>query len=380
MGAALLLAIQLVFTLAPAFGAVTLCRNKNIAGRGAFMRVLVTAMLPPLGLLWTMASRKQPPRSLTESGLAVYNQKERIVKMREKMDRQADVVERLRMKENPIQRQLRLAEDELVRLKGELADQYIILGTMQRREEQSRTGRMVAIHVKTAEDGKLRYELPYDLTRDQVNEIKLALAAAYNLNVNDDMHLGTSDRRSYDTNHFGLNESVIVYDMKSGKLRTLGEELSDNVKKQVDFINTEQQKNVPELDMTKGPKDSLRMDVISEDAVAISMNGICLAYAVAGEDGKVRQMGNGVANCDRDAIRIAGRLNEQLKGCMSIGEWVSKAGDIINSPANLEAVRQGVRKGEAVQLKKAERYKARQGILNAPKQAVRNLDSGIKMH
>ncbi len=482
--------------LAPFAGTVVINARKNCDFKKILLRSLLILTFPAVGLAITLFSKKLPPAKLSSIEKEAWSAKEHANELKNKLYGEEDKLEQMQQKENrPNRWQLQRQERKVENLKEKLQDQYLILGAARRKAEGTKESRMLPIYVSSLPDKSLRFELPCDLSKSRLNEMKLKISEDYGINIMDDTHIGISDKRSSDFNHFGISQDVLVYDTKTNKLNPFANEvgISDNAlqtlveamkefrkavivdpdNREIDYkefepqepepiseepeivipepqeIETEEEQekktpsivdedgiiggyddeeedeaesetlniddngiiddgivdeniineSIPEPELnenketlnakdyklldkdTKLYRDCLNLGPVGirEGVVGITMNGVTLAYAAAGPDGRIRMTGNGVHPDDKNGKRLAAMLNDKLKKCPDMESWIKKAATICLSPSNVQAACEGACRGQKEEKKKSRRIAMRNGILQAPKMAIEQTKHSIKL-
>ena len=169
-----------------------------------------------------------------------------------------------------------------------------------------------------------------------------------------------------------VSTRMIQKDIKA--LEDFGKELSEAAVKRVAGIAEDLKKKLEKEGLGE-VRNCITVDTAGKDSVTLNMNGVTLAYVVAGEDGKIRSMGNGIAPGDRQGLKLASALHESLKGCTTVDDWVGVAERICLSRENILAAREGV----DLKRRLEENKKTRLGILNASKASIRHMHAGLKI-
>lgn len=272
--------------------------------------------------------------------------------------------------------------------RADIRSDFEMLGLLQRKAELSGKERFVSVYMDRScpealsSSLKPRLVLPYDITREMAEEIKGVLARQYGLNPNDPESFIQGEHRAADRNGYRNGRTVLEFDAREHVLTPFGAELPDGASAGLARTLGLLDGLAREAGFDRAPgriPGLMTLDPLGTEGVAINMNGVTLAYAVAGPDGKVRAMGSGVQPGDRDATRLASRLNEMLKGCPDIGSWIEKASHVVLSDANVASAVQS-RERKMTAGRDLERRKAlRQSILDAPRRSVRTQLGGLKV-
>lgn len=352
---------------APWFASSLITKNKRIGGRGRVARVLFATLFPFPGLLWVLFSKNRR-KGLSSDGKAVVDSQYVIDNTKLKLERQERRVKRLRNSRGLFAKQRLLRADRnLDRTKTELQELYLTYGAAKRRAVSAHVERFLAVRVDRLSDGTLRFNLPYDMTRQQLQDLKQLIAKQYGVDTGDIEKVMVTMNRGTDFAYFGTDKFTLVYDTQKNTLNRLGKDIDKTVIDSIKLVNDEFTRRVPKIDDIELERQGcLRMAVLGPDSVALSMNGVVLAYAICGEDGVIRLRGTDVVPGDRNAMRIAGRLQESLKDCTSIQQWVERAGDICLSSLNVKNARLAVEDDKRRKFSKAERKKEEKGLLVAP--------------
>ena len=274
-----------------------------------------------------------------------------------------------------------------------LQSSYLQLGEIERKLSGKRKDAdFISVNEITLEDGTKRYEVGRDLTPDQLAEIKAQLFNKLEIDVNDPLVFGISSMSNNEiARRFTANSVPFLFDKKGADLQYVGTPLDDlkvskkgkeiTVGEYIADVNKNMSRHglkSPKEAAANGYSGGLHLEPLGKTAVALSMDGVVLAYAVAGEDGRVRMQGSDGLRGDYNTRRMSSRLNESLKECESIQEWCEKAKEIVHSRANIESINRGTARKELYEDSVKTRERRRQGIINTPKLDSFKLRSGIK--
>lgn len=397
-------------------------KNYKPSVRGGLLSILV----PPVALVLNLLRPSRPAIGRTPEEQEVFNRCFSIDGKKKELDRKLDRRDKLEMFQERSfayrathpdqwfsQFRLKNLDKDIRNRKADLRSDYEMLGMMTRKAELSGKERFLSVYMDhNGPGGKSQFVLPYDITREQTEEIKSLLARQYGVNPNDSERFVVGEHRAADRNGYKPGQTVLEFDAVEHVISAFGAELSDSALKKINETNgrlmevledrlgdrklKDRKSGTPEEDESveerqgigigskigKGSRmmadGMLMMEPLGKEAVALSMNGVVLAYAVAGADGKVRAMGNHVSPGDRDGIRFANKLNETLKGCTSIDAWIDKASKIVLSENNVDmAVKSLERRVTARQELRAKKA-MRNSILYAPKLDTWKRGRGLK--
>lgn len=411
LGTTILAIIQyIVAPVAASLGVRAIKKYKNIPV--SLRSMLLTLFFPPLGIAVNLLRKARPPQGQTPEEQELFNRRFNIDEKKKTLDRLEGRKERLEVyrekdlgyqlthpfvmyrdprREFPVARmsfmwfpalQARMNVRDVDNLKGDIRTEYEMLGRAQRRLEMSGQERFVSVRMQRGADGTLRFGIPYDASKEVANEIRMLIGAQFGVNPNDVRFLYQSDHRSADMGGIKPGQSLLVFDAKEHRITPFGKELPKDVRKYLNTVIHEQYSALRQAGLKEDGvvrRDAcIRIDPVGKDSVALSYNGVAIAYAVAGEDGKVRAMGHSVSVGDTKGMRLASMANERLKGCLTMNDWVERAAGIVLSPTNINTAREAVGRKETLSRRLKEKRAVRLNILNAPKQAVRKL-GGVKM-
>lgn len=360
--------------LAPVAGVSLLSNKKNLKVKRRLVNMAALLIVPPLGIALTFLARKQPPEGMEREE---FNQHEKIDAAKKKIDKLEEKIDLMKHgKIRSSDRRLQRMEFELSELKANLKDNLVLLGSTERKIYRSTVPRYIPVFVSSLVDGSNRYDLPYDLPREKMNDIKLLLSKEHGLNVMDNEHFGISEKGCQDMDYVGMGKYVIVYDDKTGKLNSYGCELSEETEQAIKKSN---QLMCFELGVSNDYDfpDALSLKSIGNGAAALYMNGVALAYAVSGPEGTVRMIGDNVVSGDKSAKMLASKLNAELCKCPDMASWVSKASEFCLSRNNMMSARESLKNVRQKERSRKELKKMRMGILNAPKQSVKRVGMSI---
>ena len=101
--------------------------------------------------------------------------------------------------------------------------------------------------------------------------------------------------------------------------------------------------------------------------MALAFNGVAIAYATAGPDGRIHIKGDDVPVGDKKSLKMASSVQEKLKDCTDFGQWLDKAIEILHSPENVQAGARAVER--KVQLERSMRRmkEISKKVINSPK-------------
>lgn len=374
-------------------------KHRKPSLRGGLLAVLFPAASVLLNLVRPSLSdkRKTPEeQKLERSRFSIESKQESLEKRLSRQDKLEKFKERsvayrvLRPDQWFPETRMRNNAEAIRRIRGDIREEYGIYGLALRRAELSGDERFLSVRMLAGADtydgmkldGRPVFRLPFDISRQQEQEIRSLLAQQFGIDPNDDRIFERGTHRAADRGGYGLGWTVLEFDAKEKRITPFGADLPEDIMKKV-----EKGKEVENSIMEKyglgrnehGIVDGLiTLTAVGREAVALEMGGVVLAYAVAGSDGKVRAMGTGVDQSDRGSLRVASALNERLKGCMDLSSWVDRALEVVNSSANVRsAVAEGKRK-ETVGRQLEKRKAMRRSILNAPGRELRKLSGGLK--
>lgn len=378
--------------LAGAFGSGYLLNRKNYRGRALAARVLVSVAFPLLGVGLAALAPKRPEIGTTREQQDAFDKEFEIGKMKDALEKRQARQDRLEMfrerstafrlvhpglwfPETRMRNNARLIEDG----KHDIRLEYEMLGRLQRRAEMSGDDRFVSIRMETGPDGTpVRFGLPYDMRKDQQNEVRMLIARQYGVDPADPTVFYQSPHRGAAMDGVDMCHTLLVYDSREGSVSAFGKELSEAAVKRVAGIAEDLRKKLEKEGLGE-VRNCLTVDTAGRDSVTLNMNGVTLAYVVAGEDGKIRSMGNGIAPGDRQGLKLASALHESLKGCMTVDDWIGKASRICLSPGNIAAAREGEVREKSARKRLDQKKKTRLGIMDAPKKSVRSMHDGVKV-
>lgn len=256
--------------------------------------------------------------------------------------------------------------------------------------------RFISVSRVKRPDGGFRYEVGYDLNEGQLNDIKTALAKEFGVNVDDPKQFAISSERNAKLgNMFGSGREGLFFDKKDGVFQTTGADLdglkvssgkgkSETEVSVSDFVenanNSLHKKGLssPKEAAKLGYPGGLHMEVLGNTAVSISMGGVALAYAVAGEDGKLRLQGTDGLEGGLKQKKLVNYLNRQLKDAQTIQEWCNKAKDIIATPENIDAINKGIADKTFMKDSVKHRKNMRKKIMNVNPDNVKSITKGLK--
>lgn len=258
--------------------------------------------------------------------------------------------------------------------------------------------RFISVSRVDLPDGRQRYEVGYDIPEAQLNVIKKVLTEQLGVNVLDPEEFRISEYRNHELGRkYGAGREAMFYDLKDRSLETLGASLNNltitvgkgkNIEDVsiVDFVDKANQSmhkkglglNNPKEAESEGYPGGLHMEVLGTSAVSISMNGVCLAYAIADENGKIKLQGTDGLQGPGSQKKLVNNLAKQLKDCGSIQEWCNKAKDILTTPENIQHINQGMVDKKSQEDTYKSRQNTRNRILNMDKKDIKSLANAIK--
>ncbi len=293
-------------------------------------------------------------------------------------------------------------------------------------------------------DGRTRYEVGRDLTKDQVAEIKAVLRNKLEADVSDPELFGIANKTNNDLSRdFSSDRVPFFFTKKEGTLEYVGASLdSFTIGVKTDSITIENNKSAESLQevesQAEGQGDLVTLDIEAKDntegesagesndvvemsisdyirdtnktlsskinadekgvgemedmgypgclhmeplgttAVALTMDGVVLAYAVPGEDGEIRMLGSDAMKGTRQQKHLASALNERLKGAETIQEWCETARDIVVSSSNISSANLAYSERERYKDSVRIRKNRRNRILSTDTKAVKALRNGIR--
>lgn len=397
---AVMLAVQGISSLLGVAGSRAIKRRKNVKQNliGVIFSFVFNLLFPIAGLAINLARPKRPPQGRSPEETEVFKKRFDISEKKRELEKKNARVDKLLLfKERSFgykmshpgqwfpEVRIRNNDMDIADLKSDIRSEYELLGRAQRRAEMSGSDRFVAIRMDLSMvDGKPRFGIPYDIAEDQKNEIKYLISQKYGISPNDDFRFYQSDHRSADMGGYGVLQSVLVFDSMAKIVNPLGKDMSSELSEKISKVMSNQEDTLQRLGLVDRDgftihDNLITLDPIGKDAVALNMNGVTLAYAVAGEDGKVRSMGHSVTPGDTGGLKLASALNEQLKQWGMMEQWIEAASKIVMSGDNFESVRLGINEKRTVKRKLDEKRAVRLKILNAPAKSFSKIMGGIKM-
>lgn len=255
--------------------------------------------------------------------------------------------------------------------------------------------KFISVSEVTLPDGSKRYEVGRDLKPAQVAEIKEYLSSKLGVDVNDPKYFAVCGLNNNDLGFkYGADRVAMYYDRKEASLKSVGAPVDEMVLTYgkgknasemflVDFVNKANESmkskglhNYKEV-AENGFLGGIHMCVLGNSAVALSMNGVVLAHAVAGNDGRIRLQGNAGMQGSGAQKRLVSKISGLLKSAGTMQEWCDIAKGIILQPENIKALNNGLldKKNEITS------FKARKNILNsiinAPKKNLKTLGRAL---
>lgn len=244
-------------------------------------------------------------------------------------------------------------------------------------------------------DGRKCYEVGRDLKPVQIEELKTILANQLGVNVNDpELFIISRYTNSELGTKYGADRVAMFLDRKDGSLHNVGASLDDltvvykngnrksdlSVMEYIEKTNLAMHKkglNDPKKVAEMGYPGGLHMAPLGKSAVALIMDGVVLAHAVAGEDGKIRLLGDDGLHGTSEQKRLVSRLNETLKNAGTMQDWCDMAKNIILSPQNISAINKGVTIKNNLISSIIERRHLRYRIINVPKQSMKSIRKSL---
>lgn len=393
MPAGLTLAIYLAMQAASVAGVRAIKKKKN--RKPTLRGGLLTVIIPPLSILFNLMRRAKPAEGVTPEEKTAFQQRFAIDTKKgelESMLSRRDRLELFRERSfgyRAVHPGLWFSSTRMENLdraigakREDIKADYTMLGILQKKEEKAGKENYAFVRVEHGRDGALRFGLPYDLSPDLAEELRFMLAKRFGLDPDDKEAFFQSEHRCVEKGGLRPDMSLMVFDVKEHAVVPFGTDMSDELMAKVGKVREDSEKMRKDEGYVNAEGEALSgnyitLDPVGRDTVALNMNGVCLAYAVAGEDGKIRTMSHGALPGDRSATRLASRINERLKGAADMGEWIDRAADIVLSYDNLDFALDRRKEKESVRKQLKERKALRQGILNAPKRAVKGLAKSL---
>lgn len=355
----------------------TIMKRKGFGARQRIFYGLLSAFLPyvgiPLALLRRSKVEKARQQKVRDMLKEQTSEVSRLRRRVERLERLRDVA--LTLEEGKVLPTLSAAIGERLGQRSEsvrddLRTEYELLGRIERERGLTGADRFVFIRlVYDRPDGVPRFGLPYDLDPVLKRDLMMMISMKYGVDMNDRERFFDSEHRQYDNKNLPKGVSLLVFDRKENELSRFGVELSGEqfervVRCRKDFKEAlANMYGISEAEYAEA-NDHLTLDIISKDKVGLVINGVTVAYAIAGEDGKVRSTGNGVNPTDRHGIHMASRFNEYFKGTVTMDEWIGKAVDLCMSGENLWAVRKSLDREQGLMETARRKENIRRNILH----------------
>ena len=374
-------------------------KNRSLSLRGAMLSLL----FPGVAILLNLARPKLPPAGTTPEEQEALNAKFSIDGKQELLERKLSRQDRLeKFRERSFaykathpgewfpEVRIRNNGSDIRNLRNDIREEYAVYGMALRRAEMSGDERFLSVRMLSGADtfegvaleGRPVFRLPFDISRQQEQEIRSLLAKQYGLDPGDDRFFIRGEHRAADRGGYGRGWSVLEFDAREKTVSAFGADFGDEVAAKVekgyDLVGGMMQENGLLLNCDGIVEGLVTMTAVGREAVALEMDGVVLAYAVAGQDGRVRATGSGVGGADRGTLRVASALNERLKGCTDMNAWVDRALEIVGSDANLRSALERKKGGDSVRRQLEVRKAMRNSILNASKRELRKLAGGLK--
>ena len=278
----------------------------------------------------------------------------------------------------------RRLDNEIFKLEGfrqNLQDNYLAMGAAERRTEKKVQPNLSFIHVTMTPDGRMTFGLPYDMDRNRMNEVRMAISKEYGINANNIDVIRVSDKRQSDLDYFGNDKNILVYDSKNRSLSEYGTKLSDEYLEKINDVDKAFEKA---LGQDYGPVSNvITIAPMGNTGVALNYNGMVLAYAVAGPDGSVRTTGQDIPTgtneqlrSNREAIQLSASMSTVLRNCTDINMWIDKASKYVLSNSNVETARKNISEFHKVDERKQEKEELKESILNAETKSVK-VENGL---
>jgi hypothetical protein len=393
----------LVLSIAPfasAFGSAALMGRKNAGRRATVAAVLLSVFLPPVGILVSLATPRQAVRGRTPEEQAANDKLFQIDNLKAERERMQGRIDRLSMSRErsaayrvthpgewfPAYR-MREAQRRIDQITADLRGEYEFLGRLQRRAERSMEDRFMSVRVRRTllPDGTelTRFLLPYDIGRDAEREIRGMLAKRYGIDPDNPAAVLRGEHRASDRKGYAPDTTLLIFDRIEHELSAFGNRLTEEQESLVVEAGRGMEEAMsecgldPESDVALS--SMMRITPLGEEAVALSVGNVLIAYAVAGRDGQVRMMGSGVSPQDRGGMRLASGVNERLKGCADLSSWIREAGRIVASPANMRLGIEAGRREESFRARLERKRAVRNAIVDAPSKTLKGVAGGLKI-
>ena len=259
-----------------------------------------------------------------------------------------------------------------------------LMSTANRPEDSKQ--RFFSIRCNKLSDGTLTFELPHDAGASIINEMKLALSRDWGVAVGDLNRAQITEHKATDYNAISLgnpragmdkdiaSSTVFVYDRTKGKVKPAGEQLTPETVNKIyqaknDYVETiyHQVQDTNTILDRGDRKGFITLHTLGLDTVALAFNGVAIAYATAGPDGRIHIKGDDVPVGDKKSLKMASSVQEKLKDCTDFGQWLDKAIEILHSPENVQAGARAVER--KVQLERSMRRmkEISKKVINSPK-------------
>ena len=259
-----------------------------------------------------------------------------------------------------------------------------LLSTATRPKDSSQ--KLFSIRCNKLSDGTLTFELPHDAGASIINEMKLALSRDWGVAVGDLNRAQITEHKATDYNAISLgnpregmdkdiaSSTVFVYDRTKGKVKPAGEQLTPETVNKIyqaknDYVETiyHQVQDTNTILDRGDRKGFITLHTLGLDTVALAFNGVAIAYATAGPDGRIHIKGDDVPVGDKKSLKMASSVQEKLKDCTDFGQWLDKAIEILHSPENVQAGARAVER--KVQLERSMRRmkEISKKVINSPK-------------
>ena len=259
-----------------------------------------------------------------------------------------------------------------------------LMSTANRPEDSKQ--RFFSIRCNKLSDGTLTFELPHDAGASIINEMKLALSRDWGVAVGDLNRAQITEHKATDYNAISLgnpragmdkdiaSSTVFVYDRTKGKVKPAGEQLTPETVNKIyqaknDYVETiyHQVQDTNTILDRGDRKGFITLHTLGLDTVALAFNGVAIAYATAGPDGRIHIKGDDLPVGDKKSLKMASSVQEKLKDCTDFGQWLDKAIEILHSPENVQAGARAVER--KVQLERSMRRmkEISKKVINSPK-------------
>ena len=407
----------LIFSLALPITSViggSVIENRKNANRGnRFIRLIrrvTTFVFPPFGILWSLAMKKRPVQGNTPEEQAVFNGRFNVERKKEALERMESRRDRLELfkKRSLIGKvirpglwlpdvQSRWIADRISIKRTDIRSEYEMLGRSELKAGMTQKARFAFVRMeevplserevaellksgKTQEEvnamSKFRFGIPYDLPDDKKDELKALICEKYGVDIFDKEAFYISGHRAGELSGYKAGVANVCFDTKEHNVSLLGVPLDEEVSKKISKLESD----VKEICYGETPARDSGMLVVERcgvDSVCIGMNGIPIAYAVAGENGSIRTSAISDAGLNRLGGKFANRIYDSLSTAGNMSEWIDRASDLVLSSANIRLVREGLEKDRSLRQELKHRKAVRNNILRAPKQTLRTLKNSI---